>query len=464
MSKDNQLAKDRRTNQPNTTLPCLDILDENTTAEMLRKQFCNKGLITNVKGFITHCGQHIEEFASMVAILHSDEGKRRFSFVKEGYSINYPDSALPERYMGFNGFFDALEDGYILIGTGNGPYDEHGKRARTDKKSSASAVAYDLGITENKDSMFLFSRILKYVDYEDTHGHNFRELLKDPAMADMFGFGMLASSIKTGNFVANSMNDNSRLVDNANAAIVMLRNEIDGQRLMIQARDEYRTLKNEEKLFTELLPVPQVTINERQRDLVLHIVHTDSEAVVKQAKRVFSTAAERLGVLVSINSKGQFYICPMNGINLEEVVKILRVKIAQKRRQNTEWKLLKNEGALESSPELYVHKNDDGQIVGVMNGSLTSQHVPGLIGKVLSESDLLFAIRTGLNQNYFAAEHKNACLGGTCPAKASQAKCSFYHFGLQRCHDTRSNMSGGATIAEQTAGKTEQKRPVQKVN
>ena len=424
--------------QPNTELPPVDVALEETTSEDLKRQFEAKGKIINLKGFLTHHGNHVDECTGMAAILFSEEGKKRFSFVEGGYGIYFPnDKGLPERYLGYNGFFDALEDGYILIGIGNGPYDEHGKR--NTGKSCASLIMNNLGIMENEESKYLFNRILRYVDYEDTNGSNFRELFKDPTKADLFSFGLFADNIKAGNFAAQG--NIAKLTGVVNGALQFLQNEIESQRLQQQAKALYKDAKK----VTYDLPVEK----QNDRAIVVHIVYTDNEAVTKHAVKVFKTAEkQRLGILLSINSKGQFYMRPFNGVTLDETVKILRIKIAQKNNQPVTWQELNRDGSLPSSTELHVHKNEQGVIVGVMNGSLTHPEVKGLFGTVLTESDIMFAIRTGLDTKRFAREHASACSAGTCPKKASGSHCPFYVFGLQRCHDIRKKMTSSSTIAE----------------
>lgn len=426
MSKGNQLRE--RTETDLKPLLCTQ-----ATPEQLKKQFYAHGPILGIKVLITHFGLHLDEVKGLVLVTETTEGKKHYpDIVAHELSLGFmTDLEIKSGgYHGEEGFFKAMAKGWLIIGTGNGPFDEHGNNR---DKSCARIIAEYLGIVKGTQTAALFQRILNYTDYEDKNGNNFRELFKDPSMASTFDAALIANNMKQGVYAAQG--DKEKLACVVEGVIRFIKNEIDAQKLtLIEGREAYRNARKQN------YPLPLPKLDGRQ--LVAHVVYADHPGVSACAKITMKTHQfERIGVLIILNSKGQMYMCPMNGVELTEVVKILRVKIAQKRNMRVEWKELAKAESIESSPELYVHKNPTtGKIVNVFNGSSTQYDVPGLFGTVLNETDLLFALRKGLDSTY-AKDFESGCKAGICAAKANGARCPLYHFGLQRCYNVRNTES-----------------------
>ena len=392
------------------------------TIEELKYAIANRMPIAGITRVVTHHGAHLDEIFTMYIMMRTPEGEKCFPGVND---VTFMTQEELYPFLGEDGFYLALSNGYFLFGTGQGPFDEHADRV---KRISASQMMADyVGLKSTKLGARIYSTFLNYVNYEDRNGDKLLDNC-EPKYATIIRPALIAGNIKKGWRLVDA---HKKKPSNLIAEVLgFIENEIGAQQLFAEAIEEYKGIQ---KKTIPLYFLP----DHGTRKPVLLIIESDNDTMVSAAKHVFSTdQTMKMEVLLKINSKGQFYISPMNGTKLTEVIKGLRVLLARKRKSKVpRWPELDADGSLEGIEEIFYHKDADT----ILNGSLTQYDVPGLIGDELTKEEVIKCIVDGLDMGYFASEHRKTCVQGICAAKDSRVRCAMHPIGYQRCHNVRKN-------------------------
>ncbi len=409
-----------------------------TVAE-LRKAIKTRQPISGVTMLITHQKCHADEMLGM-DILRRGPGEKFFPGIADA-SIAFQTEIelIGLGANGKDGWYEGLRNGALIIGTGKGFFDEH--MVREKDPSCAHIVADYVGIFHDPTLRKVYGPLLSYIDFEDRNGDRVDAILKllpqtEWRHAYAIKSSMLASIIKDAWKVIETQEEMSSLF-----AVVShcFSYQIKSQKKFhVEGRESY------EKADKKIIPLTFLPKGERGKEKVLLVIKTDSYESGAFAQHSFrGKEKEELAVLLTINSKGQFYMKSMNKLSLVEVLKVLRNTIIRKRNARVDWSMMDKEASIAEVPEIYFHK-DSGDL---MNGSKTQPDVPGLLTMKdgLTEAELIEAVKIGLNPTRFEIVHEKDCKNGVCPAQNGKYKCPLKSAGLKRCHDVRKGIKVAKT-------------------
>lgn len=374
-----QSAQKTSTNTTQEPLNCI-----NASIEELMNAIRTKRPISGITHLITHPGTHSDEFLNWYMQKCTPEGQKAFPGIEDATCDFWTQEELAN-YQGEECFYRALQKGCFISGTAGGPFDEHGDRKT--QKSCAQLMSDYLGLMTTTEGRIIYSNFLEYVNYEDRHGNNMRSQFKNPDFARIIAPALFADNIKKGWRLVNAglKTEDDLIAD----AMGFIENEIGAQRLFVKTIAEYQGLNK------QIIHLPNLKKEGDNKKPALLIIHSDNDDMPAVAKNQFSKNPDyRLKVLVKINSQGQFYICPMNGTTLTNVIVFMRIAIRRNRKlgplANT---ILKSEGTIEGVEEVYYHADSDS----IMNGSLTQKDVPGILNKEsgISKAELIKVITDG---------------------------------------------------------------------
>jgi hypothetical protein len=393
----------------------------------LIKKFNSKQPINGVRAILTHPSCHLDEFGSIYLLQHTGQGRRIFPGIENtGVGFQTETYLRENGYLGFKGFIKALEAGYIIIGMGGGPFDEHVDR--TKNISSIELVKRYLDLYASKESRSIYGQLINFINFEDNNGDNLIENLnranpsrklekcESDALLNL-NLGMLAQNIKKGWETAETSDDQFRL---CSMVTQFIKNEIDHRKSFLAACTEYRIAERN-----------IVDLSDNYAMVVMESDHSQMVRAVRQQSIV--TGGKKLGITFVHKSNGQFILYPHNGFKdqMTEVIKILRQKIAFKRNQKgLGFDKIGENGSLWEIPELYIDEN----MKIIMNGSKTDPDVSGLIGQDLSVDEIIQAVTLGLDEAQFDRKFAHHCKENVCSKKIDpENKCSLFCFGLNRC-------------------------------
>ncbi len=351
----------------------------------LRDAIANRTPIRGLQAVITHTGAHMDEMTACCLIMHTPEGNRLFpGIVGCGF---YTEKQIAP-WCGENGFYRSLQKGCLIIGTGEGHFDEHDDRDA--KKSAAHLVAAHLELRKTKEGRMTYSAILNYVNYEDRNGNKLAEQC-NVEYAKAIRPALIADNIKKGWKViwAEKNEDLRRQKESelCGMAFMFIRNEIEAQKLFVRGVNAYGRKQ------PELIELPNFNSPSDTKKSVIAVVRSDDDNMVSAARFVLSANQSiRLRAVVALNSKGQFYVSPMNGITLAATVQELRKLLADRKKVQVEGMDLSADGKIKGIKELYYHKDADA----IHNGSFSQPDTDGLIGTYFRENELLDTICNSL--------------------------------------------------------------------
>ena len=395
----------------------------------LRDAIKNRIPIRGIKAIITNIGATADEYFAMHLMMYSKEGQRLFPGA--GGCLFYTEKQL-EGWKNSKGFYLALKDqGAFILGTAGGPFDDHGKGETI--ASTSQLMADYLDVQKTKTGRYLYSPFMDYITkqltrkitYEKTDVEEYAKFMRP---------GMFFENIRKGwRTIWAEPSEEVRLkkMDTLAAlALAFISNELDAQKLFIAAKKEYYSKK------PETIALPFLHTDGMKRSPVILIVRSDNPEMVSAAKNVFASNQEmEMRVILSLNSRGQFYICPMYGSQLGDTVKSLRMKLAMKRGVSVIKKLLDKDETLHGVEDIFYDKNADS----IHNGSNTQPDAYGLIGNEFTEQDVIDSIFDGLSAQ-FHPQHHNACKSGTCLAHTGKIKCRLYKFAFSKCLNVQTRM------------------------
>lgn len=391
----------------------------------LKNAIANKIPIENLKGLIVHRGTHIEELAACFLILRTPLGKKFFPKAAYAVAIKTNRELAKEGWSGKEGFYEALQAGYLIVGCGGGHFDEHGDRK--EDTSCIKLVANYLDVFKNKEDRLVYGSLITTLNVEDNEG---------VGMIDKRGgnseLKTLLMPIWLPQIIKNAWldpeYDHNSLVAMAFECFAI---EISHKRSFREAENGFKSCK---QAFYE---IPGMPAERPGKTPSIFVIYSDNSKMVSVArKRIKTNQTKDVKAILCINSKGQFYLSPWNGAKLDDVIRLLRVHIARRKRVGLpKWYDLAREGELESSPDLYYQ---NGNADSIYNGSLTQPDVPGLIGSPegFTEKELVGYILQGLNPQFYE-EHRKMCESGVCAKRDKGAPCPLYSIGLSICFSVR---------------------------
>ena len=401
------------------------------TIDQLKAAIANRQPITELKAVVTHPNAHLDEIFALWLIMNTPEGKKMFAGITT-FAFNTQKEL--KVFSGKEGFYQALKSGYLLIGTCDGPFDEHGDLKN--QKSCSDLIVKHLGLLLTTSGRIIYTPFLNFVNYEDRHGLLRASNDITAKFASILRPAMLADSVKDGWKLVNlGLKDgNQHLLE----IFGQIQNQIETQKLFVKARKEF-----EENTNKQVIDIPGLKKKGSNRMPCILVVKSDNTEMASAAKNVFSQRQDKeLKALLIRNSKGQFYLTPMNGASMEEVSKIIRMKLALKRKaKNSNFNMphrhdLANAGTLRDLRDIYYHKDADS----IMNGSFTQTDIAGIIGNNngFTKEELVACIVEGLNPQ-FHHPLRLSCRNNICVVKQG-GTCPLYDYNFEICHDVRMKM------------------------
>lgn len=280
----------------------------------------------------------------------------------------------------------------VLLGCGNGAFDEHVFNGDKSKKDECTATLVAKFLNVHEDAKW--RKIFKYVLHTD----------RNPSTLALD----LASTVMRFQRQGMGLNSVLHYVE-----------------ITVDA-----ALKEQDEFF-------QADWNKiREEELVLHgerslmaVIEGNDRTLVRQA-RFFGAA-----VVVVRNPDGHVQILTTNHLDLDmrDTLRTLRVlELKTQRAAIPEWKKLEQEGTIEEVPEWFFHAEANN----ILNGSDSRPDVPAT---KLSLQVIIEAVRTGLERNRFEPKRQEQCLQGVCSA-SPRNPCPWYDLGLSRCRAIRARM------------------------
>ena len=338
----------------------------------------------------THVRPHLDEIVAIWLLIMF--GAKKYPGVAEAI-IEYwadggetPDGQAASEYEA---------NGYLLVGTGGGRFDEHGRNGDAGKNGDCAAtlVAKDLGIDQDST----LAKILKFTLTNDLRGasHPFD----------------LSAIIKA----------------------MYQANPEDPEKVIAWAIEALTAKYLEQKAFveaqtTELEKAEVLTIMVGAKEATLVVIESDNELVSKAARSKDGLDA---AIVVQKCSSGnvQIYVNKRHGLQLFDLAQMLRLE-EQHLKGNIvtrDWKVLSAEGKVDGAEEWYFHH--EGQML--LNGSLSA---PDVSPTQISLERIKQAITIAVNSR---------CLPEHCAdsRQCTFRDCSWYGLGLHRCRKIRYEMN-----------------------
>lgn len=364
------------------------------TIDELYDDFRTGRPISGIEFICPHPSPHMDEIADTFVLQETPEGRAAFPGIEKAKIIFVTETQLRnDGYLGHRGFMLGVQNGYLFLGTGYGPFDEHDNRK--EKISSFELVKRYLDLYATVEGRKIYGPLAEFINFEDNNGDNLignvnevnplrKEILdqrnnrfgdnlrKEADVLRKLNIGMVTQNLKKG-FDAN--------VDNLEGqeqvfrmGMQFLRNEVAHQRQFVAAEKEYALLKEKGE-------ITRFELNGGFYGLVIQ----SSNIKIGQVARQKASSGNKnqngmLGAIIIVRPTGQFVILPdkktahrMNGVYNGLFKKVLA----------------KRPNDRNAVPELYIDQN----MKIIMNGSKTDPDVPGLIGKALEIKDLVDAVK-----------------------------------------------------------------------
>ncbi len=399
--------------------------------------FKTRRTMKGIAALATHPRPHADELAS-IAVLRKYGSKIFPDVAKADLNITtakWLDSEFGGNEDGLQ-WARALQKGLLLIGTGNGPFDEHGMESIP---SSLYLVAEFLGVDQRPE----LTDLLTYINYEDSHG------------------------------------EPSNTILNKDSQTPELNHTVKQFNLASMVKKVWRTCKQDEveigyKYFVWLLERVIDDLTEAQRayeEILPHVTYVPIPSIVSRKRGIGTLAVlesnsahalmailekndqPNLVAILQIEESGQFQIHTVGTrVNLREVVKVIRTEIVFFKNKNLEkdqqiwldWRTCSNQGTLLEAPEINFYQAS--RVQRIFNGGLTQPDTDPILGVYFEKEDLVAMILLGLDEDRFATEHRASCEAGECVAVSEKQYCPLYHMGLSRCRTVRRKMH----VAEET--------------
>lgn len=400
----------------------------------LKKAFYMHLPISGIEQRVSHYGPHNDELLPMFLFSETHEGKKLFPGIEDtGIGYITPTKLLKSNLLGEDGFFKAMQLGYLLFGIGGGPFDEHSNRE--DRESCVNLVVNHLDLFKNHYNRKVYGSLVMFVNFEDQNGDNLIQILNkanpehrlttpETNALRLLNTGESAQNLKKGFESAENTEEYSQV---AMGEFQFFKNHVNQAKLFVDGEKAY---ENAPKNF--------IPLKIDGKEMILLDIYCDHPLINKICHQKWpANKPEGLAVLMIRRSNGQFALMPNRNLGAEkmvEVVKILRQKVNFYRgSEPIKFRDLGAEEILPIIPEIHF-ATATGTIC---NGSKVDADVPGLIGEELSVQDVIDAVVIGLEQDLFPSRFSSKCQKGECMKGA----CPFYNFSLFRCHDIRSGVT-----------------------
>jgi hypothetical protein len=395
----------------------------------LQDAFKNKYPITGIKMILTHPSPHLDEVAAIYMLQHTIEGNEKFPGVENvGVSFVSGTHLRENNFLGFKGFLKALQAGYLLIGLGDGPFDEHGNRDK--KVSCLELIKRHLDLFKKQENRSIYGPLIHFVNHEDNNGDNIMRTLnkvnpetrlsKEAAeVCNTLNLGQIAQNLKKGFETAQTLEEQQQIFC---MGMQFIKNEISQRKMFIVASNHHH-----QSIQLEF------ELGEKNFGLV---IKNDNPLAAKVAFQKSKQIGEKtIGILIVEKTNGQFCIIPQDNFreSMREIIKILRQKVFfSKKQKSLSFDDLESMGWIWSVPELYIDEN----MFIIMNGSKTDPDVPGLIGKHLTINDVVGAIKIVIDKQ-FDGRHAEKCKIGSCVKVTDKKHCSLFCYNLNHCIEVR---------------------------
>ena len=442
-----------------TTIDCTTATDE-----QLQEAWNYKIPITGIKIIGFRYSPSMDAHVAFYLLQNTKEGRKMFPGIHDALPALISETKLRNaNYVNFKGFLRALKQGYLLIGLGKGPLDEHGDRK--EKLSCTELVKRYLDLYAKKENRDLFGPVIEYINYEDNHGDNLKKNLLRAKKASLekqnkpftendiriskeeseaLGFmqtGMMAGTLKKG-YETVSLGDDKAFLNVFNTAQNFIAFHIEQRELFLKACNEYDQQKDSIQANAISLPGEDYP--------VLMIADSDNGLAAKAIQSKNPKSANRtLGILLLVKKTPmpgagkQFVIMPQAGFEkfMPDILRILQQKVSFKRTgKGLRFDTIGQFGTHYEVPELYFDEN----MHIIMNGSKADPDAPGLIGKELSTHDVVNAIQTVVKKQ-FDTRNAKQCQAGTCVKVANGTPCPLFSFCLSHCKEVQAKTKKQST-------------------
>jgi hypothetical protein len=402
----------------------------------LKKAFLTGQPIEGIDALVSHHGAHNDEIFGGFALQTTLQGKTLFPGIEKATFGAVSTTFLRNNnWLGEAGFFKAMQQGNLLLGVGGGLLDEHSDRDR--HISCTERVVKLLDLKRTAYDRKVYGNLIRYINHEDGYGDNIMTLVNNMPLSRKLEkeesdtvlklqIGCFAQNLKKGFEAAGE--DTEAQVAVFAMAYQFYHNEISQSKLYVEAESKYDAIR---KTAIEI-----VTSDKRNQSFLLEF-ESDIPCIHKVAQSKWKSRQDaKLAVLFLHKKNGQFVLMPnnrsLNVDDMREVVKIIRQTVARNACQDNpiDFESLGYTGIIDRVVE--IHFDEATGIIS--NGSKVDPDVSGLLGKYLSVEEVINAIQTGLDTDYFPKKYAAGCAQGTC----AERRCPLYHFGLKRCIDARS--------------------------
>lgn len=329
----------------------------------------------------THPKPHLDEIAAIWLLRKF--GKEKFPGIKHAEIQYWNETDItetPEKYE---------SQGIVLLGIGNGKFDEHPglENGRKENECCATLIAKYLDIDDDP----ALEKILKFVLNND---------LK--ASAHPFDLAYVTNVLHR-----QSPNNPEKIIEWTTTG------------LEAKYQEQLQFFTATKKEFEKATKIEQIQCNGKTVNLVIAV--SDDGQMSKFARSFHGCNA---AIVIQKLSSGnvQIFSNKKFKITFYDVAQMLRLEEQKAKGKliTTDWKELATEGKVEGAEEWFFHK--EGQLL--LNGSFTAPNVPPT---QISLKQITELVKIGVNRNQF---YKN------CDSRGCR-NCPWYSWGLHRCRKLR---------------------------
>lgn len=422
------------------------------TDEQLQEAWNFRIPITGIEVIGFRHSPSMDAHVAFYLLQNTVEGRKLFPNIENAFPAVISETKLRNAdYLHFKGFLKALKQGYLLIGLGKGPLDEHGDRKN--KLSCTELVKRHLDLYADKRNRELFGPLVQFINIEDNNGDNIKKNLlrvkRDSLEAKNVSFsesdisiskeesdvlvalqtGMMASTLKKG-YQTVKPDDQQSFLNVFNTGQNFIAMHVEQRELFLQACSEYDQQKDRIQANAISLPGDNFP--------VLLITTSDNSTAANAIKSKNPESANRtLGILLlikktpTLNRGRQFVIMPQPEFEkfMPDVLRILQQKVSFKRSgKGLRFETIGQFGVHSEVPELYFDEN----MHFIANGTTADPDAPGLIDKELTIKEVTDAIQTVVKKQFDTRNAKH-CEAGTCVKVANGTSCPLFSFCLSHC-------------------------------
>lgn len=393
---------------------------DDVTVEELRDAFLDCTPIIGLKALVTHYSQHFDEI--LASFIFTTEGEKMFPECKKIGLGNISIKEVESHNHGLGIFWNMLKLGYLCMGFGGGPLDEHESKDNPIgyKKDCAATLMAKLLKVRDKPELTL---LLNYALFTDQNGD---KLVIDKDATDKEKrFGNDASKLLPASIIKNffkSIDHDALRVEEIQA---MTKTILDYVNLALR----YQIARFEKRANENIKP-EKIEINGKEMVVFVESDIIGADEVARQRTKDFHrtnlltiVANPKNGRLVGLNN-------PQKKTNIEDYVRVIRFWANRKMNPKVKisWDDLGKAGELPQLPQLLYNAEHQN----LYNGTDSSQpDVKGVYGTLITRRDIDDAIKYGLAKE-FHPRYKENCVKDIC-----DKKCPLFNMGLSQCREVR---------------------------